>query len=208
MSYTIYGARGSGSLIIEMACAHLGVDYQIHDLDVRADQHKGEAYLALNPLGKMPTLRTSEGEVITESIAILLSLDERHRDGNLLPPPGSPARARALRWMLYLVAEMYLLVEILDYPERFAPTPDQAAPLKARVNELWRERWKIVHKNLEGSPYLLPEGFCGADLCIAALGRWLEEDWRREHVPKVDALIEAIRRQPKVGDVWARHYGP
>src|SRR5262245_25386676 len=100
MSYIIWGARGSGSGIVEAACAELGVPYEARDLDARNDEHRGEAYGAVNPHRKLPALEVGD-EVITESVAILVTLDERH-PGRLFPPPGSPERAQALRWMLYL----------------------------------------------------------------------------------------------------------
>mgnify|MGYP001823158105 CR=1 FL=1 len=102
MTYTIYGAPGSGSGIVEAACAELGVDYEPRDLDARNGEHLGRAYAAVNPHRKMPTLQTEDGEIITESVAIILTLDERHPEAGLLPPPGSKERAQALRWMLFL----------------------------------------------------------------------------------------------------------
>ena len=88
MGYAIYGAPGSGSGIVEAACAELGVSYVVKDLDARNNEHRGDAYAGLNPHRKMPTLRTDDGEVITESVAIVVTLDERHPVGLLLPPIG------------------------------------------------------------------------------------------------------------------------
>src|SRR5258705_13896972 len=122
MVYIIHGARGSGSSIVEAACAEIGADYEVRDLNVRAEEQQGDEYAALNPQRKLPTLEVDGSEIITESVAILLTLDERHRDAGLLPPPGSRQRAQALRWMLFLATELYPIVEIIDYPERFAPS--------------------------------------------------------------------------------------
>ena len=120
MTYVIYGARGSGSGIVEAACAELGVAYELRDLDARAGEHRGEAYAAKNPQRKLPALEIDGDEIVTESVAIVLTLDERHRSAALLPPPGSRERAQALRWMVFLATELHPIVEIIDYPERFA----------------------------------------------------------------------------------------
>ncbi|MCA9608463.1 MAG: glutathione S-transferase N-terminal domain-containing protein, partial [Myxococcales bacterium] len=69
MGYVLWGAPGSGSGIIEAALAELGVDHEIRDLDARNGEHRGEAYRAINPHQKMPTLQVG-GEVLTESVAI------------------------------------------------------------------------------------------------------------------------------------------
>lgn len=61
----------------------------MRDLDARNDEHRDAAYEAINPHRKMPTFEVEGGEIITESVAIVLTLDERHREAGLLPPPGS-----------------------------------------------------------------------------------------------------------------------
>ena len=58
-------------------------------------------------------------------MAILLTLEARHPDAGLLPQDQA-VRAQALRWLLFVATEIYPMVEINDYPERFAPTPNVA----------------------------------------------------------------------------------
>jgi len=205
MKYIIYGAPGSGSGIVEAACAEIGVEYEVRDLDARNDQHRAEPYAAVNPHRKMPTLETESGEIITESVAILLTLDERHRDAGLLPPPGSTERAQALRWMLFLATEMYPMVEILDYPERFANSADGAQATRERADEILHERWRIIEANVFGSPYCLASGFSATDLYITKFSVWLDEIWRRTHLPKIDVLTRAVLARPALAAVWARH---
>jgi GST-like protein len=205
MKYIIHGAPGSGSGIVEAACAEIGVEYEVRDLDARNDEHRAEVYAAVNPHRKMPTLEVEDGEIITESVAILLTLDERHRDAGLLPPPGSKDRAQALRWMLFLATEMYPMVEIIDYPERFAPSADGAGALRERADRLLRERWRLVEANVTGSPYCVASGFSATDLYITKFAVWLDEAWRHEHLPKVDALTAAVLARPTLAAVWSRH---
>lgn len=205
MSYIIYGAPGSGSGIVEAACAELGVEYEVRDLDARNDEHRGEAYAAVNPHRKMPTIEAEDGEIITESVAILLALDERHRDAGLLPPPGSKARAQALRWMVFIATEMYPMVEIIDYPERFSTSVDGAAAMRRRAHDILLQRWRILEANVSGSPYCVESGFSATDLYITKFSVWLDGAWRREHLPKVDALTRAVLARPGLAAVWARH---
>jgi len=205
VKYTIFGAPGSGSGIVEAACAEIGVEYEIRDLDARNDEHRGKAYRAINPHGKMPTLVVDDGEIITESVAILVTLDERHRDARLLPPPGSKERAQALRWMLYLATEMYPMVEFIDYPERFASSPEGENAVSMRAQEIQLERWQLLEANVAGSPYFLPSGFSATDLYITKFSVWLDEAWRREHLPRIQTLTEAVLARPALAPVWARH---
>jgi glutathione S-transferase len=205
MKYIIYGAPGSGSGIVEAACAEIGVEYEARDLDARNDEHRTGAYAAVNPHRKMPTLVTEDGEIITESVAILLTLDERHPEAGLLPRPGSRDRAQALRWMLFLATEMYPMVEMLDYPERFADSAGGVQSIRERAGEILRERWRLLEANLVGAPFCVAGGFSATDLYITKFSVWLDEAWRREQLPRVDALTRAVLARPTLVEVWARH---
>jgi glutathione S-transferase len=206
MTYTIYGARGSGLGIIEALCAEMGVDYETRHVDVRGGENQKAAYRRLHPLGKLPTLVLPDGEIITDTVAIILTLDERHPESRLLPPPGSEARVRALRWLLFCATELYPLVEIIDFPERFANTDECTVVVRGRASSLWRDRWQHVDKAIGGTPYLLPEGFCAVDVCIAVLCRWdMEPKWRQKNLPHVDALAKAVWNRPAVAPVFVRH---
>ena len=205
MKYIIHGAAGSGSGIVEAACAEIGVEYEVRDLDARNDEHRDAAYEAINPHRKMPTLEVEGGEIITESVAIVLTLDERHPEARLLPPPGSRDRAQALRWMLFLATEMYPLVEMIDYPERFAASAEGAVAIRDRADEILHERWLVLESNVVGSPYCVANGFSATDLYITKFAVWLDENWKRENLPKIDALTSAVLARPALAAVWARH---
>jgi GST-like protein len=206
MTYIIYGARGSGSGIIEALCAEMGIGYETRQVDVRGGENQQPAYRRLHPLGKIPTLVLPDGEIVTDTVAIILTLDEHHPEECLLPPPGSKARVRALRWLLFCATELYPLVEIIDFPERFANTAECAAVARGGVSALWRERWRYVEKAIGGAPYLLPEGFCAVDVYIAVLCRWdMQPDWRQKNLPHVDALAKAVWNRPALSPVFLRH---
>ncbi|MEM6532739.1 MAG: glutathione S-transferase family protein [Myxococcota bacterium] len=201
MAHTIYGARGTGSGIIEAACAELGLEYETRDLDARNNEHRGEDYARINPQRKLPALVMASGETLTEALAILLTLDERN-PGVLLPPAGTADRASAIRWMAFVAAEIYPLIEMEDYPERFAP--DSPAALKERAQALLKERWRVV-ENAIASPYCVPSGYGAADLYITKVADWLDADWRRQHLPKTESLMAKVRARPSLAAVWARH---
>ena len=209
MTYVLHGARGSGSSIIEAACAELGLAVALRDLDARGGEHRGDAYAQLNPVRKMPTLVIDGTEVLTETVAILVTLDERHRAGGLLPAPGTPARAQALRWLMVLATDLYPVMELVDHPERFAPIGTDATALGDRGKALWLERWATIEAAIAGAPYFLAEGFSAVDLYVTVLSRWdMTDAWRREHLPRVDRLATAVRSRPRVAEPLARHFGP
>ena len=189
--------------------AEIGADHELRELSLRDDEQRGEEYAAVNPHRKVPSLVIDDGPVLTESVAILLMLDDRHPEMALLPARGTPARAQALRWLLFAATEIYPIVEINDYPERFATDPDQIDAMRERAREIWRERWLVVEANVAGDPYLSSDGFSLTDIYFAVVSHWAQQDeWRPTYVPKVERLTAAVAARPAIAPVWARHFGP
>lgn len=207
MTYVLYGSRRSGSCAVELALAEIGASYEIRTVDLSSAEQREERYAAVNPQRKIPALVTPDGETLTESVAILLTLDERHREAELLPPPGSPERAQALRWLLFVATEIYPVVEINDYPERFAPSAETASAVRDIARRKWRERWSIVEETIRGDPFLLPSDFCLTDIYIAVVSRWAQQDdWRPRHLPRIERLAAAVAARPAAAPVWRRHF--
>ena len=205
MTYQLYGYPRSGSMAVELALATIGADYEIHDVDLSADAQRSSSYAALNPQRKIPALVTPSGETLTESVAILLTLDHRHPDAGLLPTQPDD-RAQALRWLMFVATEIYPIVEINDYPERFSPDPESTSAVRDVARSIWRDRWLVVEREIAGAPYLLSSGFCVTDIYIAVVSRWAQQDeWRPEHLPKVEALTRAVAARPALASTWARH---
>ncbi len=205
----LYGANGSGSSLVECVLLELGADFEVRILDARRGAHREPHYRAINPHGKMPTLLTPQGETLTESAAIVLTLVARHPEAELMPTPGSPEHALALRWLIFVVAELYPVVEIMDHPERFTPDESEGAQagVRERAHAMWRARWQIVEDALGEGPYLLGDRFCATDVFLGGLSRWdLPRDWRLEHLPKLERLATAVKGRPRLRDAWPRHF--
>ena len=210
MSYTLYGDLGSGAFSAEAALAEAGAPYEFSLVSLERGEQKQPQFLAINPSGKMPALRLPEGDIVTESAAILLTLADHFPQAKLLPPPGSPERARAYRWLLFMAGEIYPFVEIVDYPERFARDDVEIDRLRAVARERVRERLLLVERIATG-PFILESGFSLLDIYAAMFSRWggtLGRDWRDEHLPLLTALAERVATRPAIAPVWQRHFAP
>jgi GST-like protein len=209
MSYTIYGDKGSGAFSAEAALAEAGARYEVHFVSLKDNEQRKPEFLAINPSGKVPALRLPEGDVITESSAILLTVADRFPNAHLLPPTG-PARAQAYRWLAFMASEIYPMVEISDYPQRFVPEGEAAEALRARVQKRIRERLLIVERNV-AEPWLLASGFSILDIYAAMFTRWrgsVGKEWLDgDNIPRLTALAKALSLRPKIAPVWQRHFG-
>lgn len=209
MSFTVFGDNGSGAFSAEAVLAEAGAPYEFHSVSLEKNEQKAPAFLAINPSGKIPALRLPEGGIVTESGAILLTVADYFPNAHLLPPQAGALRATAYRWLAFMASEIYPMVEISDYPDRFVPK-DEAPALRVKAKERIRERLLIVERQIEG-PWFLPSGFSILDIYAAMFSRWkgsIGRDWLEEnHIPRLAALAQAVAARPAIAPVWARHFG-
>ena len=208
MAYVLYGDKGSGAFCVEAVLAEAGAPLEFRPISLDAGEQKSPEFLALNPSGKLPALQLPEGGIVTETAALLILIAERHPEANLLPAPGTPERAQALRWLAFMASEIYPIVEIADYPERFVADHKGAAVLKQSAKKRIRERLLIVEAAVAG-PWLLGEAFSALDIYAAMFSRWREAregGWREEFIPKIGAIAAALSERAALKPVYDKYF--
>jgi GST-like protein len=211
-TWVLYGSNGSGSAAVELALRRAGLPYRVVRASTwEADSAQAELARA-NPLGQIPTLRSPGGEVLTESAAILAELGLRHPASGLLPAEAA-ARARALRGLVYLAANCYAAIGLIDYPERWLAGGDGSAAIalrqgaRARLHRLWELFADQFHD--AGQPWLSGAAPGALDLLAAVVSRW---SGTRAHLaaqrPALLALLQRVEALPEHAEVFARHFPP
>jgi GST-like protein len=123
---------------------------------------------AANPLVQVPTLQGPSGELLTETAAILIHLGLTHPGAQLLPADAA-ARAHDLRGIVYLVANIYPAITVIDFPERFceACSDVDAQRIRAQTRKHLHGLWEVF-----ADSFPLPADAPGAlDLMAAALSK-------------------------------------
>jgi GST-like protein len=188
--FIIFGDKGSGAFSAEAALAEVGAPYEFKTISLEKNEQRSPEFLAINPSGKMPAVRLPEGLMLTESLAILLTVADHFPNARLLPPQASPNRGTAYRWLAFMAAEIYPMVEISDYP---------------RI----RDRLVIVERQVAG-PWFLPSGFSILDIYAAMFSRWrgsIGRDWPvDQNIPNLLALATAVSERERIAPVWQRHF--
>ena len=126
--YTLYTAKRSGAASVEVLLNALALDVDLKDATPWSEPPGPffEELKQVNPLGQLPTLITPGGEVLTESVAVLWTLLERH-PSEWVPPLSTRDRAKCLRWMQFAASTVYTAVGVADYPSRWTTAADDAA---------------------------------------------------------------------------------
>lgn len=205
--FQVYATPGWGSVFPEALLALGGLPYQRIDVDTRNKPADRAKLASVNPLAQLPTIVTSDGDVMTESGAMALYIAERAPPGLLAPPPGDKLRATYLRWQIFLVANVYASYMIDDAPARWADGEAGQAVIKARADAFRKELLPIVESNC-GSPWFLGDRFSTLDVFVSIMTRWSpRRDWYRENRPKLYAISLAVDRLPALKEIWKRNYG-
>jgi GST-like protein len=214
MSYILYGDADSGSFTAEALFAELGVPYELRTIDLGNYEETEDAFKAINPAGKIPTLILPDGTVVTESAAILLAICARHPEANLFPDLATSEGAWALRWLMFLSNNIYEACGRVDFPNRYTSNYYEKASVEASARGEIREHWIVFQRELEArgrpGPYALGgENFSALDLYVANLADWFNPiEWRAPNAPAIEAIRRAVAQRPKLADVWARHFPP
>ncbi|MCJ8156971.1 glutathione S-transferase family protein [Sphingomonas sp. LaA6.9] len=202
---TLYGAPGWGSTLVEAMLAVAGVEFDF--VDVEGFDTPGpmrDTILALNPLAQIPVLVCEDGGVMTESAAIALWLSERFPESGLAPPPGSPERARFLRYLVWLVTNVYATFTYADYPERWAP--GDADTLRDTVIDYRKRLWRWFEGEAR-APWVLGATMSVLDIYVAIMIRWRpNRPWFEAHAPGLVAIADRAAAHPAIAPVIARNF--
>ena len=208
--YTLYGFKGSGSASVEGALEMTGAPYRIVEAASWENNDALAELARVNPLKQIPTLQLPDGSILTESAAILAHLAFAFPDAGLMPAdPGG--RDQALRGMVYIAANCYPCITILDYPERFTTATDDAA--KAAIRDGTRARlhhhWDLFADQFApaGAHFLSGDQPGALDLYAAVVSHWGKARVHaRESRPAFAALLERVDSHPAVALVFGRHW--
>lgn len=205
----LYGASGCGSAVVEAAFTLAREYYEYVEAEYWTSSPAVDALKAVNPLGQVPTLVLTDGTVMTESVAILLWLMDRH-PGVLGPGPDDPLRPIFLRWLVYLPAAIYPMYTVGDFSDRWVRGDKAAGELKQSTIDRTLFCWKTMEAALKpaAAGWLLgTPDLTALDLYISMMTRWRP---RREAIravaPGIVAVAERVDHDPRLVGLWRRHF--
>jgi GST-like protein len=199
--------RGGGSAIVELMLAAAKIPFERIDLEWE-DLGPGSATLRnVNPLGQIPTLMLEDRSVLTESAAMTLWIGDRTPEAGLVPAADHAGRATFLRWLAFLVAQVYPTFTYGDVPERWVHSADAGKQLRAST-DAWRERlWKQVDLACAASPWFLGETRTAIDFYLAVMVHWRpRREWFRRECAHIDAVAKRLETDPTFGAILDRHF--
>ena len=184
--YTHPMSRGR---IIRWMLEEVGAPYRTELLGF-GDSMKSPAYLAINPMGKVPAI-THGDTIVTECGAICAYLADAFPDAGLAPPHGSKMRGPYYRWLFYAAGPI-----------------EQAASMKALNVDVPPERQAMVgygtfealltgiETALKGREFVAGDKFTAADLYLGAHLGWGMSFGTIEKRPAFETYVARQQARP------------
>ena len=153
-------------------------------------------YLAMNPNGRIPTIRDGDF-VLWESNAIIRYLCRRHDSNNLLLPESEEDYALADQWMDWHKTTLYPpyidLVWALVRTEPVVRDRGKIADLLAGTEDALA----VLERRLAGSSHVAGNRLTMADIPFGALvHRYLNLELERTPLPRIDAWYRRLAERP------------
>jgi GST-like protein len=205
--YTLWGRPGWGSALVEAQLDWYGLPFAYETVgDLFKDPDAKARLQKVNPLAQVPTLVMPDGSVMSESAAITLLLADVTGSESLVPGPGAPERQKFLRWLVFLVANIYPTFTYADDPARFVAVNAARDPFRAAADAHAQRLWRQIESEA-GAPWFLGERFSAIDIYLDVMTRWRpRRGWFEAETPKLFAIARKTDQRPELKETWRRNY--
>ncbi len=143
---TLYFTPGACSMAAHIVLEEGGEKYEGKRVDLANGEQRSEAYLKINPQGRVPALRLDNGEPLAENTAILPYLGKRFG----LWPSDPVAEAKALSLIGFFAASVHPAHAHIGRPERYAADPSAFPTLKETGLKAFHDYLQQVDRLLAG----------------------------------------------------------
>jgi len=193
---TLYQQHDSGNCYkVRLMLAHLGLAVRTIAVSSLDGSTRKAEFLAMNPIGKIPTVELDGGRFLAESNAILLYFAE----GTEFLSPDRYDRAKTFEWLFFeqYSHEPVIAVRraLMVYPERrAAATPERMAELLAAGNRALA----VMEQRLRAAEWLAGRSFSVADIALYAYTHMAHAGgFDLAHYPEIVRWLSRVRGLPR-----------
>lgn len=191
----LYTSQTPNGWKASIALEELELPYEVHPINLGANEQKSPDYLEINPNGRIPTIvdRDENNFAVFESGAILVYLAEK--TGKLMPTDRR-GRSTVIQWVMFQMGGIGPMQGQANVFFRYFP--EKLPAVISRYHNETRRLYEVLEKRLDGRDFLCD------DYSIADIATW---PWVRIHawagleiddLPNVKAWIDRIAARPAV----------
>ncbi len=190
----LYTASTPNGWKASVALEELALPYTVHPIDLAQGEQKTEAFLRLNPNGRIPAIvdRGNDDFAVFESGAILIYLAEK--TGRLMPSD-TKGRSLVMQWLMFQMGGIGPMMGQANVFFRYFP--EKITPAIERYQNESRRLFEVLERRLGESEWL-----AGPDYSIADIANWC---WVRtykwsgvsiEGLPQLRRWLDAMKARP------------
>jgi glutathione S-transferase len=188
----LYNSQHSGNCYkVRLLFAHLGIEFERHELDVVDRSNRPDVLGGLNPALRVPTLVMDDGRVLAESNAITFYFAE----GTEYLPEDRFERAKVLQWQFF---EQYDIEPNLAVARfwRIAGIDPSPELLETKM-QVGNAALAGLERRLTDHPFLVADRYTIADITLYAYTHVAPEGgFDLEPYPAINAWLARVRAQP------------
>ena len=194
---TVHHLNNSRSQRVLWLLEELEADYEI--VCYRRDPTSNLAppeLKAVHPLGKSPVI-ADDGQMITESGAIVQYLCERHGGAHWLPAPSTDDHVAHLEWMQFAESSVMVPIMLKLIAGRLG---EAAAPVMPRIDEQLTAHFAFMDAALGANRHFVGRDWTAADVMLSFPAEIAVMQGYGARLPNLAAFVEAVHERP----AWRR----
>lgn len=180
----------------------LGMAYDLVNIDIFAGEGRSPAYLAKNPLGKVPFLEDGDAAIF-ESGAIVAYLADRYGIPRLAPELTSPRRAEYMQWMFYAPVTLDSPATRIFANRVLFPGKEGAEERAQQAAKEFDAPAKVLEQALVGRAHLLGDAFSAADIMVGSALVWVDRGQGLGGYPALKGYLERLSARPAFQKAYA-----
>src|SRR5512132_4389185 len=158
---TLYFSPGACSLASHIGLEETGASYEAKPVLLAKQQQRTEAYLKINPRGKVPALSV-DGKILVENTAILTYLARRFPEKKLMP--ADPAEeASCIGTMCWFSSVVHPSYQRANRPERFADSEAAHAAVKENGRKSFWANLQEIDSMIQANDWVMGKEFTVVD---------------------------------------------
>lgn len=202
---TLYHHPQSCSIASLFALEEAGAPYEVVNVDLAGGEQTRPAYLAVNPKGRVPALRTAQG-ILTETPAILTYVAQCFPAAGLAPHGDAFGFARLQSVLSYLCSTVHVAHAHRMRGYRWVDADDTAAlqAMQRKVPQSMAACFDLIEREMLAGPWVLGDAYSVADPYLFTITRWLPGDGVDvARFPRVREHAERTAARPAIARVLA-----
>ncbi|WP_394845078.1 glutathione S-transferase family protein [Pendulispora brunnea] len=190
----LYGFAPTRSIRVLWMLRELGLEFEYVNVDLRSGEARRPEFLELNPAAKVPVL--ADGDlVLTESVAIVLYLAEKHPEKGFLPVE-LRERAEVHRWLLFTATELEQPLWRISKHRVLYPPEKRIAAEISNAGDDFKAMAAVLDEHMASRAFVAGSHVTVADFVLAYTLDWANEVQLLDTYPRLRDYMERMYRRP------------